>query len=322
MRKMAFILLLMMATLFVLPGFALADGQWLAFINNPNSADRLHLRAQPSANAKSLGKYYNGAYITPLEDGGDWIRVRVGKGAACLEGWMQKKFLYLGATQPEIIPEFAMPLYMSTQSTKLYQAPRKDAKVRLLKGGQNVYLMGFSDSWWHVVLIDREGNAESAFVPAKSKSLKLLNCFPEKNPIYISNPDERDRLHLWEAPSEKARSLGKYYNGTVGELITFSDDGKWVRVEMYGRIGWMMRRFVMMEGDGPSPCKYAIPTVSITRNAPLYDAPKTNTSHQRNLTAGTAVQVLGLIDEGWLHIEAGGQTGFVKRIHTNFADVR
>lgn len=322
MRRLTCLLLTILLTVLMLPHFALADGQLFAFINNPNPADRLHLRAKPSVNAKSLGKYYNGAYITPLEQRGDWVRVRVGRGTACLEGWMQKKFLYLGTTPPEVIPEFAMPLYMSTQSMKLYQAPRKEAKTRMLRGGQNVYLMGFSNQWWHVVLIDHEGDAESAFVPADTKYLRPLKCPSEKNEVYISNPDEKDRLHLRESPSEKSRSLGKYYNGTVGELITFSDDGRWVCVALYGRIGWMMRKFVMMDGDGQNPCKYGIPTVQITLDTPLYDEPKAPCPSQKRLSQGMRVNVLGIVDATWLHVESDGTYGFVERSHTNFVDAR
>ena len=38
-----------------------------ATVSNPNPADRLHLRAEPSRDAASLGKYYNGTPVQVLE---------------------------------------------------------------------------------------------------------------------------------------------------------------------------------------------------------------------------------------------------------------
>ena len=46
-------------------GGALAPGS-IAYVNNPNPTDRLNLRTKPSAQSVSLGKYYNGTWVTVL----------------------------------------------------------------------------------------------------------------------------------------------------------------------------------------------------------------------------------------------------------------
>ena len=58
----------------------LADGGCAyAIVQNPNAADRLNLRAAPSRDAQSLGKYYNGVEVQILEDlNKGWVRVRIG----------------------------------------------------------------------------------------------------------------------------------------------------------------------------------------------------------------------------------------------------
>lgn len=55
------------------------DTSHYAFVNNPDPADRLHLRAKSEKGAASLGKFYNRTPVYVLEERGDWARVRIGR---------------------------------------------------------------------------------------------------------------------------------------------------------------------------------------------------------------------------------------------------
>ena len=66
-----------------------------AVVNNPNPADRLHLRAEPKRDAKSLGKFYNRTPVKVLQQKGDWCKVQIGADGY-LTGWMMKKYLAFG----------------------------------------------------------------------------------------------------------------------------------------------------------------------------------------------------------------------------------
>ena len=66
-----------------------------AVVNNPNPADRLHLRTEPKRDAKSLGKFYNRTPVKVLQQKGDWCKVQIGADGY-LTGWMMKKYLAFG----------------------------------------------------------------------------------------------------------------------------------------------------------------------------------------------------------------------------------
>ena len=66
-----------------------------AVVNNPNPADRLHLRTEPKRDAKSLGKFYNRTPVKVLQQKGDWCQVQIGADGY-LTGWMMKKYLAFG----------------------------------------------------------------------------------------------------------------------------------------------------------------------------------------------------------------------------------
>ncbi len=74
---------------------AQVDQTGWAIVNNPDPADRLHLRASPSRSAKSLGKFYNGTPVRVLEEQGDWAKVEIGLDGR-FTGWMMKQYLLPG----------------------------------------------------------------------------------------------------------------------------------------------------------------------------------------------------------------------------------
>jgi len=288
------------------------------YIANPNPADRLHLRQAPDENSLSLGRYYNGAPIQRLyfAHSEDWVQVRVGLGGNSLTGYMKKAFLS-DDEQPD-----AMPQYAAVAPVKAYQQPDRLAKQLTIAGGRLVSLMGFCDEWWHLMV--HTGTSEgpySCFVPAGYPDLlSLADGLPVN--AYISNPDSNDRLHLRTAPSKNAKSLGKYYNGTVGTLKGFTADGEWLKVELYGRTGYMMTDFITIEGK-TNRTYYGIPTCLTTRRTDLYhDAGLTDQA--RTLEQGKDFEVLGLVNENTLHVRLneplGEVIGFVRLQHTSFQD--
>ena len=298
----------------VLPSLALA-GDGLLYIRNPNPADRLHLRRQPDAASRSLGKFYNGAPITQISDsGGDWVKVRVDDTVhgLSLEGWMQ--YRYLSQTKPEN----AMPQYVTAADVTDFVAIGSGKK---LPAGTPVSLMGVNeaDGLWYLkaYLPGEQGTVACTVAQNHPALLSLKNGGCN---VYVSNPNPADRLHLRKAPAKTGQDMGKYYNGCVGTLLGFSEDGQWLQVKMYGRTGWMQRRYLYIEGEGPNPTYYGIPTVRAgASGATLYQSEKGG-GKSKSLAAGAEIEVLGVVDSGWLHVRADGTTGFMRRSQTTFSD--
>ena len=77
-----------------------------AVVNNPDPADRLHLRAKASKSGDSLGKFYNGTPVQVLERKGDWTRVQIGFGSSACTGWMMTKYLAFGSDMDKVNDAF------------------------------------------------------------------------------------------------------------------------------------------------------------------------------------------------------------------------
>lgn len=130
---------------------AAIDNSGWAVVNNPNPADRLHLREKPDRSAASKGKYYNGTPVRVLEKKGDWTRVDV----YGIEGWMMTSYLAFG-NQMEAI-ERALPgmaIKEAKPYTTLYQTPGGKA-LRTFR--EDVRVLGIvGDEWFHVMLNNEE----------------------------------------------------------------------------------------------------------------------------------------------------------------------
>ncbi len=122
------------------------NGKGWALVENPNSADRLHLRDKPDQGGKSLGKYYNGTPVEIIGIQGDWANVRIGG----VKGYMMKKFLDFN--QPLTGSLDAMPsIYMKDASSTMLYPRAEKADGRELPYYDDIRVIGLVDTaWYHV----------------------------------------------------------------------------------------------------------------------------------------------------------------------------
>lgn len=77
----------------------------------------------------------------------------------------------------------------------------------------------------------------------------LLQAFPALSGsetchyAVVNNPNPADRLNLRQSPSTDSASLGKYFNGTIVNVLGAATEG-WVHVSVGNTEGYMMERFL------------------------------------------------------------------------------
>ncbi len=304
--KKGFILLLLVAVIACIPVFGLAmnDG---AVVNNPNPQDRLHLRAEPSMTSQSLGKYYNGTPVKIIEYRTDeWVKVVVGYPTGpdyeAYVGYMLEKYLTSTFDGAADKVKSAMPEYASTSSTwRMYHSPSSNAAYETFGMNEDIRLMGFTEKWWHILIMRNGESYRSGFVPAANK-------LETPQVAAINNPNAIDRLHLRISNDPNARSLGKYYNGVKAQVI--SRHGDWMKVRIGGAEGFMMTKYLAL-GASAEHVKSAIPTVRLTTDkVNLRETASLSSKALGQYKLGTSVNVWGVYDT-WLHVEIGGKSGYM-----------
>lgn len=128
--------------------------EYFAVVNNPDPADRLHLREEPDKDSLSLGKYYNGVRVVIRGSSIDGYTPVSIEGT---KGYMKTEYLIVsGEGQP--YPPSAMPwvqLKTKNASEKVYlfsAAPTTSQVLGEYSEGAMAILMGFNSDWAHVII--------------------------------------------------------------------------------------------------------------------------------------------------------------------------
>ena len=139
---------------------SLVDPDGWAVVNNPNPADRLHLRVEPKRGTKSLGKFYNGTPVQVHETEGDWCRVSIGLDGH-LEGWMMKEYLAFGEQMQDVDCVFPqLGLKEEHQNAPAYADQDMDGNGYHLNG--TIWIAGVVDDELYVILTNR---GETGYMP-------------------------------------------------------------------------------------------------------------------------------------------------------------
>lgn len=314
MKKAVVVLLLMIQMLFCCPCFAVSAGTKLgtAIVNNPVAQDRLNLRAQPSKNAISLGKYYTGTEVTLLSFNNGWYKVKIGS----LEGYMLSDYLTInGSSQgaSHVISAQPVVTIRNAGGTGLHLRSAQStssASYGLYANGTQVTVLGISETWAHVQIDGQIGfMLLSGLTPRLQFGSTEIVSEAAPGIAYVNNPNPQDRLNLRTQPNKEAPSLGKYYNGTSVSLLSSESNG-WYRVKIGSLEGYMQDKYLSLYRSVAS----AQPTVTVQDTSgtglTLHSGQSTRSASLGFYKNGTLVTVLGL-SKSWCHVQVDGQMGFM-----------
>ena len=288
-----------------------------AVVNNPNSQNRLNLRAQNGENAELLGRYYNGVVVEVLEYmPNDWVRVRIGTDGQGVQGYMAAKYLAFGTAGSNVVS--TIPVYESTASTWTMKATPSNNGISIdeFGTGEQVELLGFADSWWHIRVENQTG-----YVQAQPQFLKLVSGDPNFDSVgeyydgyriaIVNNPNPADRLNLRKTANKNAASLGKYYNGVVAAILS-DEQTNWLKVRIGNLEGYIESQYLAIDAQIGSIAS-AKPTVKVSNSSGRLNLREKQSQSSKSLglyNNGTSLEVLGLT-ESWCHVQVDGKVGFM-----------
>lgn len=129
---------------------AAMDQTGWAVVNNPDPADRLHLRVSPQRGATSLGKFYNGTPVKVLEERGDWARVEIGLDGN-LTGWMMKEYLAFGEAMDQVQHAWLEKIYRQESGPYLLYPSAKEENPQVMDTGY-FQVVGVVEDDWYILL--------------------------------------------------------------------------------------------------------------------------------------------------------------------------
>lgn len=287
------------------------------WIINQQEGYRLNLREDPSATAKSIGKYFTG---TPLIFTGNqknsFVQVLL---AGTTFGWVDERFVTSDALS--FVPETPTVTIKNSGSGAVLRSGPSSSYDRIgwFSHGTPVVVLGVHADGWHHVDV----NGQVGYI---SPSL-LSGIFPYGNGLdsdnithnsettnsilnlYINTRSSGGQLHLRKSASVSAKSLGLFYTGTPVTVLSYTRDG-WAYVRIGQSEGYMDADYLA----SLKPTQYgAQRTVRNSRatGLNLRSLPSTGGELLSFAPNYASITVLGELTDGWCYVEYNGQLGYM-----------
>ena len=264
----------------------------------------LNLREQPSLDAKVLGQYATGTWMTVLSEDGEWSKVSVnGK-----TGYVMNKYLSASAADST--------LYVRTNTGRglnLRDEPSLEGNIiTSFKPGTAVSVLVRGNSW-HKVSVNGTVGYMSAQYLTGSQSTGSSGTVSKTG--VVSNPGANQVLLLRETASTDARVLGYYRNGTQVKIT--GESGNFYKVSVNGKTGYMMKKYIKLSSSSTSSLPEAPFTAELINPngnhiVNFRTAPGLGTPIIKAHPVGTKIKVLETGDV-WCKAEIDGVTGYVSR---------
>ncbi len=261
----------------------------------------LNLRQEPSLNAKVLGQYPSGTWMTVHGEENGWSHVTVnGK-----SGYVVSKYLTDGST--------GSTLYVRTNTGRglnLRTEPGLTGSIiTSYQPGTAVDVLVRGTNWHKVRVGGNTGYMASQYLTGSAGS-SSTSGYPKFGTV--SNPGANQVLLLREHASTDSRVLGYYRNGVSVKLL--GESGSFYKVNVNGQTGYMMKKFIRLSSSAQIATPFTAKLINPNGNAIVNfrTAPGLSTPVIKAYAVGTQIKVLEMGDV-WCKVEIDGTTGYVSR---------
>ncbi|MDR0928502.1 MAG: SH3 domain-containing protein [Oscillospiraceae bacterium] len=228
-KSLCGVLAMLLLVCLSLPGMAMAEGYWQLAAIDGQGSDRVHLRAEPSKDADSMGLYFAGTYVEVLDERtADWVWVRIGEET----GYIMRQYLQF-TMQFDMLARTAsqQPLGLANNLggafVNLRPAPVEAGQPLLGVGnGALVTIAGETDDHWYYVRDEMSGQwgymLASLVLPVDAGTYGTYREVLERDG-YFRNPEDNSLLRLSDL---RNGSEGMPLSTTAFSRIDLNGDGQ------------------------------------------------------------------------------------------------
>ena len=254
------------------------------------TADRLNLRAEASADSRSLGIVTSGQKLTYINEEGQWIQVKNGNKVAYVMG------TYVTIDRGQIAADVEATVTAATAKAKaktrvnVRALPTTAANiVRVVGKGDDVTITGLSGGWYRVSYNGAVGFVRAEYFDASA----LSSPEDEAEATAVANESRTTaRVNLRFAPSTGAAVVGIIEKGAA---VTISgEEGSWYKVTTSGKSGYIAKSYISQGGQTAQTITGVPASAAMAAQAPDTSA----TVAAQPVAAGAAVTVAATSSSG------------------------
>ena len=224
----------------------------------------VNLRSGPSTDAGVVMRVTSGSAFHMQGNYGGWCYGYVYSGSQQVYGYMYETFLSSGSSTAVVTTQNGGKVNVRSGPGSSYSSIGK------LASGTQVNILLKGNGWYMISANGMEGFMSTQYLSGTGSTLGTnTGSTTTSTTAWVNNPKATQVLNLRETPSQSARSIGQYRNGTKVKVV--SRGSTWCEVYVGTRHGYMMTRYLSFDGNyvQPSYPSYTYPSY----NYPVYTQP-------------------------------------------------
>ena len=235
----------------------------------------VNLRQGPSLNYDVVTRVTSGTSISILDASYEWNYVSVNLYGTEYYGYMHDSLIDKSTTTATVVTKNGGKVNVRSGPNSSY------GSVGSLSTGTRVSVLLQGNGWVQISGGGLTGYMSSSYLSNVSSGSSSGTVSTQT--AYVSNPRSTQVLNLRETPSQNARSLGQYYNGTKVKVVSYG--ATWCEVYVGTRHGYMMTRYLSFNGS------YIQPTYTATPNY-VYVTPTPTPNYVYRITPTPLVEYI------------------------------
>lgn len=222
----------------------------------------VNLRSGPSLETSVVMRVTCGSTVYIQDESYEWNSVYVLVNGSAVYGYMHDSFIDKGTTTATVTTRNGGRVNVRSGPSSSY------GSVGTLASGTRVTVLKKGNGWYHIAANGLKGFMSTQYLSGTGSTVGGNTGGSTSSRVaYVNNPRSTQVLNLRESPSQSARSIGQYRNGTQVKVVAYGQT--WCEVYVGTRHGYMMTRYLSFTGSyTPSYTpSYSQPSVTST---PVY----------------------------------------------------
>ena len=208
----------------------------------------VNLRSGPSTDSAVIMRVTSGSTFYAQSNYSGWVYGHVYSGGQQVYGYMYETFLSSGASTATVTTRNGGKVNVRSGPGSSYSSIGK------LASGTQVSVLLKGNGWYMISANGLEGFMSTQYLSGTGSTVGTntgSGTTTTSQTAWVNNPKATQVLNLRETPSQSARSIGQYRNGTKVKVV--SRGSTWCEVYVGTRHGYMMTRYLSFDGNYVKP---------------------------------------------------------------------
>ena len=269
----------------------------------------VNLRSGPSLETSVIMRVTCGTSVYIVDSSYEWNYIYVMMNGTPVYGYMHDSFISSSQTSATVTTRNGGRVNVRSGPSSSF------GSVGTLASGTKVSVLLKGSGWYQISANGLTGFMSTSYLSGTGSTVgsNTGSGATASQTAYVNNPKSTQVLNLRESPSQSARSIGQYRNGTQVKVVGYG--ATWCEVYVGTKHGYMMTRYLSFNGSYLPPASastpvyvYVTPTPSplvqvitpVPAQTPVSSVPTAGTRGTLAVRAGSSETMVSVYNDSTL----------------------